>query len=219
MNSSGSVTHWVRLLKAGDAAAAQPLWETYCLKLADLARAKLLRRGARRRVEDEEDAALSAFDSFCRGAARGRFPQLTDRDDLWRLLVVITARKALDAVEREGRGKRGGGRVRGDSALHGVADSADSGDGWQRIFGDEPTPEFAAQAAEECRLLLDRLDDEGLRSIALWKLEGYTNEEIAGRLGCAAVTVERRLRLIRKLWQSDGPSDSDPKKRPDGPWA
>jgi DNA-directed RNA polymerase specialized sigma24 family protein len=199
-------------LKAGDAAAAQPLWDIYCRKLADLARAKLLRRGARRRVEDEEDAALSAFDSFCRGAAQGRFPRLTDRDDLWRLLFVITARKAAYMVKRERGLKQGGGRVRGDSALQGPA-----GDGWEQIMGREPTPAFAAQAADECRRLLDGLPDEELRSIALWKMEGYTNEEIAARLSCAAVTVERRLRLIRKLWESDNPSSLDAKKDPNGP--
>ena len=46
-----------------------------------------------RRAADEEDVALSAFDSFCRGAEQGRFPQLDGRDDLWHLLVVITVRK------------------------------------------------------------------------------------------------------------------------------
>ena len=212
MASAGSVTHWVRLLKQGDAAAAQRLWEAYCRRLASLALAKLKLRRARRGAEDEEDAALSAFDSFCRGAARGRFPQLSDRDDLWRLLVVITARKASDVAERERRAKRGGGRLRGDSVLQGSA-----GDGWGQVMGREPTPAFAAQAAEECRRLLDVLDDEELRSIALWKMEGYTNEEIAGRLGCATATVERRLWLIRKLWESDDVPNADTKNGPDGP--
>jgi DNA-directed RNA polymerase specialized sigma24 family protein len=199
MSSDGSVTHWLRRLKDGDSAAAQPLWEAYFGRLASLARAKL--RGARRRAEDEEDAALSAFDSFCRGAERGRFPQLADRNDLWRLLVVITARKAFDAAQRERRRKRGGGAVRGDSALHGPDGS--SGAGWEQVVGDEPTPEFAAQAAEEFDRLLGRLGDDGLRSIAVWKMEGHTNAEIAARLDCAVATVERRLRRIRKTWERE----------------
>jgi DNA-directed RNA polymerase specialized sigma24 family protein len=210
MASDGSVTNWVRLLKEGDAAAAQPLWERYCEQLTSLALARLKLLGNRRRAEDEEDAALSAFDSLCRGAARGRFPQLTDRNDLWRLLVVITARKAADAAERERRAKRGDGRVRGDSAVGGPA-----GDGWEQVAGRDPTPAFAAEAADECRRLLDRLKEDRLRSIARWKMEGHTNDEIAGLLGCATATVERCLRLIRKLWESDG--TSDPKKDPDAP--
>src|SRR4051794_29187265 len=88
----GSVSRWLGDLKAGDEAAVQPLWERYFARLVTLARARL--RAGRRGAADEEDAALSAFNSFCTGVARGRFPRLADRDDLWRLLVVITARKA-----------------------------------------------------------------------------------------------------------------------------
>src|SRR4051794_14548651 len=103
----GSVTRWISDVRAGQGSAAQHLWERYFDRLVRLARSKL---HARRRgvVEDEEDAALSAFDSFCRGAAGGHFPQLGGRDDLWRLLVTITARKALDQVERQGAIRRGG---------------------------------------------------------------------------------------------------------------
>ena len=105
MSSAGSVTHWISRLKAGDHAAAQPLWEAYFRRLVDLARARL--RGAPRRAADEEDVALSALDSFCRRAGEGRYPHLADRDDLWRLLVVITARKAVALVRHEGRLRRG----------------------------------------------------------------------------------------------------------------
>ena len=115
MTSSGSVTQWLGLLKAGDADAAQRLWQRYFERLVRLARKKL--QGARRRVADEEDAALGAFDSFCRGAREGRFPLLSDRHNLWPLLVLITSRKAIDLVQQEGRKKRGGGAVRGESAL------------------------------------------------------------------------------------------------------
>ena len=93
MRSSGSITRWLGQLKAGAADAVEPLWERYFRRLVGLARARL--QGTPRRAADEEDVALSAFDSFCRGAEQGRFPQLLDRDNLWRLLVTITARKAF----------------------------------------------------------------------------------------------------------------------------
>src|SRR6516225_3478590 len=115
MLSADSITRWIGPLKAGDADAAQKLWEAYYARLVGLARKKL--RGVRRRVADEEDMALSAFDSFCRGAQRGKFPLLRDRHNLWPLLVRITVRKAADQIQHDHRAKRGGGRVRGDSAL------------------------------------------------------------------------------------------------------
>jgi DNA-directed RNA polymerase specialized sigma24 family protein len=198
MADTETVTCWLQQLQAGDPAAAQPLWERYFARLVRLARSRL--DGARRRVADEEDVALSAFDSFCRGAAQGRFPQLHDRNNLWGLLVTLTERKAVRQIEHEGRQKRGGGRVGGDSALPGSAEAAR---GLEQVAGPEPTPAFAAQVAEQFRRLLDRLGDDELRAIALWKMEGYTNAEIAARLGCAAPTVERRLRLIRKSWEKE----------------
>src|SRR6516162_8802494 len=113
----GSVTRWIGDLVAGDAAgsAAQKLWERYFDRLVHLARDRL--RAGPRGPADAEDAALDAFDSFCRGAAAGRFPRLDDRDDLWALLVTITARKASAQVRRERRQKRGGGRIRGEQEL------------------------------------------------------------------------------------------------------
>jgi DNA-directed RNA polymerase specialized sigma24 family protein len=191
----GSVTCWIDQLKAGDAAAAQALWESYYKRLVALARHKL--RGAPRAAADEDDVALSAFDSLCRGAGQGRFPQLTDRDDLWRLLFAITERKALDHIKYELRLKRGGGMVRHASALDG--DSA-SAHGLDRFPGAEPTPELAAQVAEQCRFLLDRLADDELRRIAVAKMEGYTNKEIAEQLSCSLPRIERKLARIRKIW-------------------
>src|SRR5512140_3544080 len=98
--SHGSITHLLGTLKAGDLAAAQPLWERYFQRLVRLARQKL-RAGRRGGADvDEEDAALSVFHSFCDGAPRGRYPQLDDRDDLWRLLVTITTHKVTDHARR-----------------------------------------------------------------------------------------------------------------------
>jgi DNA-directed RNA polymerase specialized sigma24 family protein len=200
----GSVTRWIVELKAGDPAAAQFLWERYFAKLARLASSKLRSKSGPQGDADEEDAALSAFGSFCAGIARGRFPQLADRDDLWRLLVVITARKAWAQVQRGRRLKRGGDRVFGATERD-AAKFEDGIGGLEQIIGPEPTPEFAAMVAEQYRLLLDALGDESLAQVALWRMEGYSNDEIAARLGCARRTVARRLDLIRKIWLDMAP--------------
>jgi RNA polymerase sigma factor (sigma-70 family) len=199
MASQGSVSHWIGKLKAGDRQAAQRLWERYFPRVVGMARTKL--QGASRRAADEEDVALSAFYSFCRGAEQGRFPQLSDRDNLWQLLVKITFRKAIDLVRPESRRKRRGA-IGEECMLGGPEDSAAADNGLEQIVGREPTPEFAAQVAEQCQRLLGSLNDE-LRSIALKKMEGYTNAEIAAQLGCVTSTVERRLKLIRAVWLKD----------------
>lgn len=200
----GSVTRWIGELKAGDPAAAQPLWERYFDRLVRLARARLLTSRLPSAEADEEDAALSAFDSFCAGAVRGRFPQLADRDDLWRLLVLITARKVQAQGRRHRRRKRGGGLVRSEADLPDGGQGAGA-EGLDELAGVVPTPEFAAMVAEECRLLLDALGEESLRRVALARMGGYTDDEIAERLGCARRTVARRLDLIRKTWLASSP--------------
>src|SRR5262249_53794237 len=93
MSSAGSITLWLTQLKTGDQMAAQKLWECCLDRLVRLARKKP--QSLPRRAADEADVVLSAFDSFCRGAEQGRFPQLADRDDLWQILVMITAAKPL----------------------------------------------------------------------------------------------------------------------------
>jgi DNA-directed RNA polymerase specialized sigma24 family protein len=71
------------------------------------------------------------------------------------------------------------------------------------LIGREPEPAVAAQLVEEYERLLDSLDDDVLRSVAVWKLEGHTNKEIAGKLGRSLATVERKLRLIRDAWEKE----------------
>lgn len=197
----GSVTRWIGGLKGGDQAAAEALWARYFDRLVRLARRHLAGRPGG--VEDEEDAALSAFDSFCAGLARGRFTELTDRGDLWKLLVVITSRKASAQADRRRALKRGREWRRVDPA-HTDDDDSRGGDGLlAELVAREPTPEFAAMVAEETRRLLGRLDDDQLRRIALDRMEGYTADEIATRLGCARRTVARRLELIRQIWSEE----------------
>jgi DNA-directed RNA polymerase specialized sigma24 family protein len=190
VSSEGSVTRLIGMLKNGDEDAAQQLWQAYSQRVIELARARL--RPTSRALADEEDVALSVFETLFRRAERDQFPRLSDRDDLWQLLFVLTVRKSISLKRRQGRQSRGSGRVQSLSDL-------DSGD-LEMVIGAEPTPELAAQVAEECGRLLERLSDPTLRSVALWKMDGCTNLEIASRLGCVEQTVERKVRSIRRIW-------------------
>jgi DNA-directed RNA polymerase specialized sigma24 family protein len=193
----GSVTQWLTGLQAGDESALRQLWDHYCRQLVELAKKKLPRN--RRRVADEEDIALSAFGSLCRGAREGRFPELRSRDNLWSLLVFITAQKVANRIEHELAQKRGGGRVRGHSALGG-REGSEQGRGFDDLFGQEPGPATLAQWLDEYERLLDALGDPLLREIAVMRVEGFTVDEIATKLNRAKRTVARKLDLIRKIW-------------------
>jgi RNA polymerase sigma factor (sigma-70 family) len=194
MASEGSISRWIDPLKEGNPEAAQQLWQRYFDRLVWLARRRL--RSPAPRAGDEEDVALSAFATFCRGVQAGRFPQLDDRDSLWKILVVLTARKAFHLLRDEGRQKRRGLRASRDAGR-------DGGALLQQVLSREPTPAFAAEVAEQYQRLLARLDNPDLERLAGLKLEGYTNDEIAGQLNCTTRTVERRLRIIRGLWEKE----------------
>ena len=185
-----SVSAWLIDLKAGNRDAAQKLWERYFRRLVGLARAKL--GTLPNRVANEEDVALSVFDSFCRRAENNLFPQLADRDNLWHLLLAITERKSINLRNHVHAQKRGPGTApKGPEGLEGIATP-------------EPSPEFATEFAEQVQWLLELLGDEELRHVAVWKMEGYTNGEIADKLHRSLQAVSRKIKSIKEIWTQAG---------------
>jgi DNA-directed RNA polymerase specialized sigma24 family protein len=199
VSNGESVTQWLHGIKAGDSADIQRLWDRYFERLVRLAGAKL--PGHCRRSFDEEDVAISAFQSFCDRAGQGQFPQLSGRDDLWRLLATLTVRKALLMMRHQTRQKRGGGRVLGESAFQDRAGAMPTAGGLGAILSKEPTPQDAAHFADVFDHLINKLHDSTLKTIALRKLKGHTAEEISAELGTSTRTIDRKLRLIRALWR------------------
>ncbi len=197
MSNIDSVTQWINKLKDGHQDGAQNLWARYIERLIRLANEKLAH--APRRMADEEDVAICAFEAFLRGVEAGRFSQLDDRNDLWQILVMLSERRAVDQIRVELTERRGGGHVRGDSAL-GTVSTSGAADGFDQLAAAEPAPDFAVQASEELRRLLRQLDDDELQRVAVAKMEAYTNAEIAEQLGKSVSSIERKLSLIRAIW-------------------
>ena len=206
MGREGSVTRLIQFLRSGDAAerdlAARLIWQRYFRDLLELARNNLNKRIRRR--EDEEDVLQSMYKSFCLRQQRGEF-DLASRDALWKLLVTITLRKARNAAKKQMREKRDVGREQTISDQ----DDGESGQ-WvlEQMDCSGPSPAEAALLNEALERRLEVLDDAQLREIALWRLEGYTNGEIAARLDCTERSIERRMERIRSKWTAyDNRSD------------
>ena len=181
---SHSITRLIRAVQDGSSSAVCPLLSTYFDRLVRLASRRL--RNLPGLAGYDEDLALRSFHSVCQRLRDPARPlDLAGRDDLWRLLAIKTISRAIDLI-RQHRPEE----VPGDQDV-------------THLLSREPTPEEAAEVADECRRLLDLLREPDLRQIALWKVEGYTNEEIAARLDCVQRTVERKVRRIRLLWKHE----------------
>ncbi len=189
IENKGAITSMLNRLRNGgnQSTAVRKLWDYTFSRLVRMAHAKL--RNSAQGAADEEDVALSVFQSFYRGVAAGRFPDLSSRDSLWRVLYTITRRKVIAQKAHERAQKRDAGRVvDGDMAA---------------LVDPEPSPALAAMLVDELRCRLDVLRDDTLRQIALLLLEGSSNEDVAARLGCSVRTVERKRDLIRRAWERE----------------
>ena len=187
-SSPGSITVYLDQLRDGNPDAIRHLWKRYFERLIRLARGRL--RSIPGLAAYDEDVALNAMASFFRAVEHGRFPDLRDRTDLWHILLMLTHRKA-HALRRRKRLP--------------VLASAEAAEEILGALSCEPTAKEAIEIAEECEHRLDLLKDSTLRRVALWKLEGFSNEEIAERLGCVPRTVERKLHAIRDIWKKEPP--------------
>ena len=190
---NASVSLWLTALRDGDQTAARRLWTFIGRRLTSLAKSEVAQ--AAPCVYDEDDVALSAFNALCHGMRHGRYDDVVNRGDLWRLLAVITINKARTRATRENRQKRGG------SAKH-VSD----GDAILALLtSPDPPPELNVCMQDECERMLGLLQKQELKMVVLLRVEGYTNEEIACHLGCTRRSVQRRLTLIRDIWADEIP--------------
>lgn len=201
MMKDDAVSLWLEELKQGDDSAARKLWDHFVLRLYEAARKKL--RPDSRRVYDEQDAAQSAFYALCAGVSAGRFPDLTDRTSLWRLLLVITARKIANRHRYDCQEQRDVRRIN----THSRFQTADGSEFLQKLPAREPSPEFELEFLEMCGSLFEGLDPQ-LQHIGRLKIEGFSDQEIADQVGCTRRTVRRKVERIRRNWE-DSPKDQD----------
>ncbi len=193
MVNEPSAAALISKLREGDEDAARLLWDRFFAQLMTLTRARL--QPSSRAMSDEEDIVVSAMKSFCIGLRDGRFPELSNRESLWRLLLTITLRKIADKQNYDKRSKRDIAK-----SLSNGSEGIEQEGEINAFISREPNPEIAAECAEQIGRLLESLEHDDLKKVALMKMEGYTNGEIAQDVRCSLTSIERKLRTIRSIW-------------------
>ena len=202
MSSVGSLTRFVNELRSPDLRqrdeAARIIWERFAPRLTLLIRRHLDHRIFRR--EDEQDILQSMFASFYQGQYLGKTVPAS-RQELWKLLVRITMCKVVNTANRHLADRRDFRRERSEQPCD--SDHGRFGE-WMRDQVDraQPTPQDRVAVVEEVERLLHLLPDQ-LRQIVLWKLEGFTNAEIAPMIGKTVRSVEMKLQLTRRILEKE----------------
>jgi RNA polymerase sigma-70 factor (ECF subfamily) len=192
MSTIGSLTLCIHNLRSPDVhardEAARIIWDRFAARLQALARRHLDNRIRRR--EDEHDILQSMYASFCVGQREGSASPAS-REELWRLLVRITLCKVVNTTHRNLAGCRDIRREHSPNpALFPL---------WMLDHVDraQVDPVERLIVLEELDRLLLGLPDK-LRQIVVWKVEGFTNAEIARRLDCTVRSIELKMQLTRK---------------------
>jgi RNA polymerase sigma factor (sigma-70 family) len=192
-DAAGSITCLVPQLRERNELAIEAIWRRFVRRVHGAARPVIAGLGPG--LGDEEDVAQSAFRAFYEAAACDRLPPIGSRDELWRLLLTITRRKAINRLRREFRIRRGGGArtVHDADAVNQTCDRAN------RSVELVELQELVDELFEK----LNATGDERLAEIARLRLEGFHNQEIADKLGCAARTIQRKLHILERLWSEN----------------
>jgi len=182
----------LRRLRDGDPHAAEAVFNRYARELVRVAEGHLSRKLAGR--VDGEDVVQSVFRTFFRRSAAGEFA-IDASDQLWRLLLTITLRKA---------------RAKGRFHTAGVRDAGAEAGGEAGLFeaaARDPGPEDAAALVDQIEVLLRDLPPVYAEVLGL-RLEGHTVSDIAPRLGVSRRTVHRALNLLQdRLAAAAGPGE------------
>jgi DNA-directed RNA polymerase specialized sigma24 family protein len=198
MNMNSSVTDWIHQLRDGHNSACDKLWPFYLQRLTSLISQKL--EFSRTEISDEEDVLIDTCEVCFRKIKEGSYPNISSRQDLWRLLTKIATRKSIDQIRRS---RKGVDRLRQDAThLFQTGDSSFEFNSINSLPGPEPTPELAAMVADESRYRLSQLPNKMVEVVKL-RLQGFTIKEITEKTDVSFPTVQRYLSYVREVWSRD----------------
>ncbi len=188
----------VDLFRRGDQDAAREIVDRYLDRLLTLARRRISQRLASR--VDPEDIVQSVFRTFFVRLKEGQFV-FQDQDDLCKLLMRITLHKTLRQVAYHKAAKRDPSLETPQGSHHSEQLSA--------LFDQEPTQEATVTFLDQLEHFLTQLRPQE-REILEMRLQGFSNEEIAKKLGIYDRKIRRVIEHVRDIALKEGLSPDEP---------
>ena len=184
--------HLIERCRNGDQDAARELFDAYVARLVPLARRRISQRLASR--VDPEDIVQSVFRTFFARLKDDKF-EINDQDDLFRLLMRITVHKTLRQIAHHKAAKR-------DPSLE-LAQSDSAQEQLLQLLTTEPTPEATVTFLDQLEHFMGQLQATD-REILTLRLQGFSTEEIAQKLGSYDRKIRRVLERIRDVAEHEG---------------
>ena len=177
----------IQRLRDGSNTAAREVFDLYVQRLLGLAKRRI---GARMNSRvDPEDVVQSVFRTFFSRMKNDQF-QISAEDDLFKLLVRITVHKTLRQIAHHKAAKR-------DPSQE-TAQGSDANEMLMQAMDAEPTPETVVTFMDQLEHFLKQLPDQD-RQILELRLQGFSTEEIAEKLGSYDRKIRRVLERIRTV--------------------
>lgn len=192
MDTSGEDQALIDLWRQGDENAARQIVERYLDRLLVLARRRLSQRMASR--IDPEDIVQSAFRTFFHRVKEGQF-SFAEQDDLCKLLVRITLHKTLRQIAFHKAAKRDPNQETEQGEHH--------QERLLTLLDEEPTPEATVTFLDQFEHFLSELEPQQ-REILELRLQGFSNEEIAEKLGIYDRKIRRVIERVRAIAIQEG---------------
>lgn len=189
--TDGRPTEWLDNLRSGDSGAARQIFEHFSKRLCRLAERHMSSR-LRQRV-DGDDVIQSVFRTFFVRESQGQF-QVDHTDELWRLLVTITLRKARGVWRKNNAGQRSLGREVELDESAGLSIAA---------ISREPTVVEALVLADEIEALLRGLSDDHAKALEL-RMGGHSPTEAAELMGLSRQSFYRLLDPLKERLEKRG---------------
>ncbi len=179
------ITACLLRVRSGSTDAFVILFNFYIQRLRGYVVGRLSDRDRGEGIEDD----LSVETMYCLwfDLSGGRFSKVNNRDELWYAIMRIAKSRMIDRHRYLSRIRRAAIKTISLSSL---------------VIGSKTQSEIDQFIIYDAwKLFTESLEDQQLKELVRMKMDGLSSDVVAEQLGLVPRTVQRKLKIIRELWE------------------